>query len=66
MQTNILSGGFADAAIQSAHAFRSVMEAMARPRHNSKPRRSITAQPAFARCGCGAPDALRYRNTLCI
>ena len=31
MQTNILSGGFADAAIQSAHAFRSVMEAMARP-----------------------------------
>ena len=31
MQTNILSGGFADATIQSAHAFRSVMEAMARP-----------------------------------
>ena len=31
MQTETLSGGFADPAIQSAHAFRSVMEAMARP-----------------------------------
>jgi alpha-D-ribose 1-methylphosphonate 5-triphosphate synthase subunit PhnH len=31
MQANTLSGGFADPAIQSAHAFRSVMEAMARP-----------------------------------
>lgn len=31
MQAEILSGGFADPAIQSAHAFRSVMEAMARP-----------------------------------
>lgn len=31
MQTNALAGGFADPAIQSAHAFRSVMEAMARP-----------------------------------
>ena len=31
MQAEILSGGFADPAIQSSHAFRSVMEAMARP-----------------------------------
>lgn len=31
MQANILSDGFADPAIGSAHAFRSVMEAMARP-----------------------------------
>jgi len=31
MQTNTLSGGFVDPATQSAHAFRSVMEAMARP-----------------------------------
>lgn len=31
MQTNALSGGFADPAIESAHAFRRVMEAMARP-----------------------------------
>ena len=31
MQADILSGGFADPAIQSSHAFRSVMEAMARP-----------------------------------
>ncbi len=31
MEAEVLSGGFADPAIQSAHAFRSVMEAMARP-----------------------------------
>ncbi|XDA97931.1 phosphonate C-P lyase system protein PhnH [Sulfitobacter sp. LCG007] len=31
MRTETLSGGFADPAIQSAQAFRSVMEAMARP-----------------------------------
>ncbi|MEM6372987.1 MAG: phosphonate C-P lyase system protein PhnH [Pseudomonadota bacterium] len=31
MQAQTLSGGFADPAIQSAHAFRQVMEAMARP-----------------------------------
>ncbi|MFY0645246.1 phosphonate C-P lyase system protein PhnH [Sulfitobacter geojensis] len=31
MQAHTLSGGFADPAIGSAHAFRSVMEAMARP-----------------------------------
>ncbi len=31
MQANTLSGGFADPATQSAYAFRSVMEAMARP-----------------------------------
>jgi len=31
MQPETLSGGFSDPAIQSAHAFRSVMEAMARP-----------------------------------
>ena len=31
MQANALSGGFADPAIGSAHAFRSVMQAMARP-----------------------------------
>lgn len=31
MQANALSGGFTEPAIQSAHAFRSVMEAMARP-----------------------------------
>ncbi|WP_299891524.1 phosphonate C-P lyase system protein PhnH [uncultured Ruegeria sp.] len=31
MQAETLSGGFADPAVQSAHAFRSVMEAMARP-----------------------------------
>ena len=31
MQAQTLSGGFDDPAIQSAHAFRSVMEAMARP-----------------------------------
>ncbi|MEL6314454.1 MAG: phosphonate C-P lyase system protein PhnH [Pseudomonadota bacterium] len=31
MQTDKLSGGFDHPAIQSAHAFRSVMEAMARP-----------------------------------
>lgn len=31
MQAETLSGGFADPAIQSAHAFRLVMEAMARP-----------------------------------
>lgn len=31
MQAETLSGGFADPAINSAHAFRSVMEAMARP-----------------------------------
>ncbi|WP_111735252.1 phosphonate C-P lyase system protein PhnH [Roseovarius amoyensis] len=31
MQANTLSGGFVDPAIGSAHAFRSVMEAMARP-----------------------------------
>ena len=31
MQANTLSGGFADPATQSANAFRSVMEAMARP-----------------------------------
>ncbi|GFE49608.1 carbon-phosphorus lyase subunit PhnH [Roseobacter cerasinus] len=31
MQAETLCGGFADPAIQSAHAFRSVMEAMARP-----------------------------------
>ncbi|NSX55535.1 phosphonate C-P lyase system protein PhnH [Parasulfitobacter algicola] len=31
MQANTLSGGFADPATQSAHAFRSLMEAMARP-----------------------------------
>ena len=31
MQAETLSGGFSDPAIQSAHAFRSVMEAMARP-----------------------------------
>lgn len=31
MAAETLSGGFADPAIQSAHAFRSVMEAMARP-----------------------------------
>ncbi|WP_299687793.1 phosphonate C-P lyase system protein PhnH [uncultured Tateyamaria sp.] len=31
MQADTLSGGFGDPAIQSAHAFRSVMEAMARP-----------------------------------
>lgn len=31
MQTNTLSDGFADPATHSAHAFRSVMEAMARP-----------------------------------
>ncbi len=31
MQAETLSGGFADPAIQSAQAFRSVMEAMARP-----------------------------------
>ncbi|MGC1505368.1 MAG: phosphonate C-P lyase system protein PhnH [Sulfitobacter sp.] len=31
MQAETLSGGFTDPAIQSAHAFRSVMEAMGRP-----------------------------------
>ncbi|WP_299077587.1 phosphonate C-P lyase system protein PhnH [uncultured Ruegeria sp.] len=31
MQAETLSGGFADPAVQSAQAFRSVMEAMARP-----------------------------------
>ena len=31
MQSEALIGGFKDPAIQSAHAFRSVMEAMARP-----------------------------------
>lgn len=31
MQVNTLAGGFSDPAIQSAHAFRAVMEAMARP-----------------------------------
>ncbi len=31
MQAETLSGGFADPAVQSAHAFRSVMGAMARP-----------------------------------
>lgn len=31
MQTNRLDGGFADPAVQAAHAFRAVMEAMARP-----------------------------------
>lgn len=31
MEAEALSGGFAEPAIQSAHAFRSVMEAMARP-----------------------------------
>lgn len=31
MQANALSGGFADPATQSAHTFRGVMEAMARP-----------------------------------
>ncbi|MFK7878355.1 phosphonate C-P lyase system protein PhnH [Roseobacter sp.] len=31
MQAETLFGGFADPAIQSAHAFRSMMEAMARP-----------------------------------
>jgi len=31
MQAETLSGGFTDPAIQSAHVFRSVMEAMARP-----------------------------------
>lgn len=31
MQAETLSGGFADPAINAAHAFRSVMEAMARP-----------------------------------
>ena len=31
MQAKALSGGFREPAIQSAHAFRSVMEAMARP-----------------------------------
>lgn len=31
MEAETLSGGFTDPAIQSAHAFRSVMEAMARP-----------------------------------
>ncbi|SHG47848.1 phosphonate C-P lyase system protein PhnH [Cognatishimia maritima] len=31
MQAETLSGGFANPAVQSAHAFRSVMEAMARP-----------------------------------
>lgn len=31
MEAQSLGGGFADPAIQSAHAFRSVMEAMARP-----------------------------------
>lgn len=31
MQADALSGGFSDPAVQSAHAFRSVMEAMARP-----------------------------------
>lgn len=31
MQAQTLSGGFTDPAIQSAHAFRSIMEAMARP-----------------------------------
>lgn len=31
MQANTLSGGFANPATQSAHAFRSVMQAMARP-----------------------------------
>ena len=31
MQAQSLSGGFADPAVQSAHAFRRVMEAMARP-----------------------------------
>lgn len=31
MQAEVLSGGFENPAIQSAHAFRSVMEAMARP-----------------------------------
>ncbi len=31
MSAHILGGGFTDPAIQSAHAFRSVMEAMARP-----------------------------------
>ena len=31
MQAETLSGGFTDPATQSAHAFRSVMEAMARP-----------------------------------
>jgi alpha-D-ribose 1-methylphosphonate 5-triphosphate synthase subunit PhnH len=31
MQADTLSGGFADPAIGSAHAFRSIMEAMARP-----------------------------------
>ncbi len=31
MQSETLTGGFTDPAIQSAHAFRSVMEAMARP-----------------------------------
>ncbi|MEL7098848.1 MAG: phosphonate C-P lyase system protein PhnH [Pseudomonadota bacterium] len=31
MQAETLSGGFADPAIEAAHAFRAVMEAMARP-----------------------------------
>jgi len=31
MQAQTLSGGFADPAVQSAHVFRGVMEAMARP-----------------------------------
>ena len=31
MQASTLAGGFADTATQSAHAFRSIMEAMARP-----------------------------------
>ena len=31
MQTDMLSGGFDAPALQSSHAFRAVMEAMARP-----------------------------------
>lgn len=31
MQATTLAGGFSDPAVQSAHAFRSIMEAMARP-----------------------------------
>jgi hypothetical protein len=63
MQANTLSGGFTKPAAQSAHAFRSVLEAMARPGTIQDIEGAAPPCPDVARDGRCSADALRYGNT---
>ena len=61
MKAETLAGGFENPAIQSAHAFRNIMEAMARPGTLCNIEGAAPPAPAFQGCGQCAVDPLRHR-----